>query len=181
MRVGEAGNGRRITHVECIHRPAERVLAIELFEVLGCRVVDRGGTFFTAFVEPDESNFSANVFYASEVTPEQWEFELELQRAAPDPIERFASQRRDVPQRSFHFGFRVPDEAGLDAIVKRVQQVGECAGNLGGRVAVDGVFRPGDPGAIAPNMTQVFVWTDVVACGLLALGQHFEVQWHHDA
>jgi hypothetical protein len=27
-------------------------------------------------------------------------------------------------------------------------------------------------------MIQAFVWTDVVAAGLLSLGQHIEVQWH---
>jgi hypothetical protein len=25
---------------------------------------------------------------------------------------------------------------------------------------------------------QAFVWTDVVAAGLLSMGQHVEVQWH---
>ncbi len=27
-------------------------------------------------------------------------------------------------------------------------------------------------------MVQMFIWTDIVASGLLTLGQHIEVQWH---
>jgi hypothetical protein len=27
-------------------------------------------------------------------------------------------------------------------------------------------------------MAQAFVWTDVMASGLLTIGQHIELQWH---
>ncbi len=49
---------------------------------------------------------------------------------------------------------------------------------LTGRVALSGVFHPDEPGAAAPNMIQAFVRTDVVAAGVLAFGQHVELQWH---
>jgi hypothetical protein len=39
------------------------------------------------------------------------------------------------------------------------------------------VFRPGDPGSYTDMMTQAFVRTDVIASGLLAFGQHIELQW----
>ena len=49
---------------------------------------------------------------------------------------------------------------------------------LDGRVTVSGVFFPGDPGAYTDRMAQAFVWTDVIASGLLTIGQHVELQWH---
>ena len=168
---------RSITHVETVYRPGERELAKQVFELLGFRVLDRGGTFFTAMVEPEQTNGSVNACYSSEVTAEQWALESELQRQAGDAVERFRTGRRTVPQRSFHFGFRVGEQGQQDALVERVRAAGE-AGDLAGRVGVDGVFRPGDPGALAPNMVQAFVWTDVIASGLLTLGQYVEIQWH---
>ena len=40
------------------------------------------------------------------------------------------------------------------------------------------MFLPDEPGALAPNMIQAFVRTDVVAAGMLAFGQYIELQWH---
>ena len=69
-------------------------------------------------------------------------------------------------------------EAALDELVSRVRAAGADDPDLAARVAVDGVYRPGEPGSIAQNMVQAFVWTDVLAAGLLTFGQHIEVQWH---
>jgi hypothetical protein len=85
---------------------------------------------------------------------------------------------REQPQRSTHFGFRVPTEAALDELVARVRTAATADPELAERVAVDGVYRPGEPGSIAQNMVQAFIWTDVLAAGLLTFGQHIEVQWH---
>ena len=41
-----------------------------------------------------------------------------------------------------------------------------------------GVFPHDAPDAIATNMDQAFIWTNVVASGPLRLGQVIEVQWH---
>jgi hypothetical protein len=171
---------RTLTHAEFLYGAGERELAQEVFTTLGCRVVDRGGTFFTAFIEPSESNYSSNVFYASEVTAEQQAFELALRASAGPESAAFLQTRRAIPQRAYHCGFRVPSEAALDAVAADVLAAG-ASGPLAGRIDVAGVFRPGDPGAIAPNMVQLFVWTDVLATGLLTLGQILEVQWHLDA
>ena len=174
-----AGSGRRITHVELLYRPGERALAGKVFALLGCEPVDRGGQFFTSLVDPAAPrDYVENVLYASEVRPEQWEFEQALVARLGDDRVSFIAATRRSPQHSTHFGFRVPDESSLAAIVTRVERAGHDDPELMGRVGVDGVFQPGDPGAIAPNMVQAFVWTDVVAAGLLALGQHIEVQWH---
>ncbi|GAA4996872.1 hypothetical protein GCM10023205_82670 [Yinghuangia aomiensis] len=46
--------------------------------LLGCEVVDRGGYWFTARVDPAEAGFTDNVLYTSEITEEQWAFEKAL-------------------------------------------------------------------------------------------------------
>ncbi|HEX4018425.1 MAG TPA: hypothetical protein VHX15_16935 [Frankiaceae bacterium] len=168
---------RRLTHVELLHRPGERELAQRFFDLLGCESVDRGGHWFTALVDPaGERDFSNNVCYASEVGEEQWALERAMQ--ASPAMDQYRQSLRHSPQKAAHFGLRVPTEAKLNEIVERVSAAGETDDLLAGRVAVDGVYRPQDPGAIAPNMVQAFVWTDIVAVGLLSLGQHVEIQWH---
>src|SRR5690349_14391604 len=176
--------GHRLNHVEMVYRPGERALAGRVFELLGMRVLDRGGTWMTALVDPDVADFSNNACYASEVTPEQWELEQTLAAA----IERgddgvggaargYLERLRDEPQRSFHFGIRFHSRDDFDATLERVRAA-DADPELAGRVALSGVFHPDDPGAAAPNMIQAFVRTDVVAAGVLAFGQHVELQWH---
>jgi hypothetical protein len=41
--VGEAAMSRRLNHVELVYAPGERQLAARTFELLGCRVEDKGG------------------------------------------------------------------------------------------------------------------------------------------
>jgi hypothetical protein len=166
---------RCLTHVELLHRPGERSLAAQVLTLLGCEPVDRSGHWFTSFIDPDAPrDWSSNVLYASEVGAEQWA----LEQALPAEAETYRKAMRDQPQRSAHFGFRVATEDGLMELVDRIRTAGASDPQLRGRIAIDGVYRPGEPDAIAPNMIQAFVWTDVVAAGLLMLGQHIELQWH---
>jgi hypothetical protein len=173
------GPDRRLTHVELLYRPGERALAQKLLRLLGCDPVDRGGEFFTTFVDPDGvRDYANNVLYASEVGGPQWEFEKEMAVTGGAPRANYLAALRAAPQRSTHFGFRVPTEAALNELVSRVRTAATDDPELAGRVAVDGVYRPGEPGSLAQNMVQAFIWTDVLAAGLLTLGQHIEVQWH---
>jgi hypothetical protein len=168
-------DARQLTHVELLHRPGERDLARQVLTLIGCEPVDRGGHWFTSFVDPAAPrDWATNVVYASEVGAEQWA----LEQALPTEADRYREAMRREPQKSTHFGFRVPTEAALDEVVERVRTAGRDDPALAGRVAVDGVYRPGEPGAVAETMVQAFVWTDVVAAGLLSLGQHIEIQWH---
>jgi hypothetical protein len=171
---------RQLNHVELVYRPGERHIAARVFELLGCAVADRGGTFLTAFVEPTAKDFMNNCFYASEVTPEQLELEQALDRAMRDgPLavesNRYLERLQLEPQRSFHFGVRYPELGDLEAAVERISAAG--AGELAGRISVSAIFRPGDPGSYTDTMVQAFVRTNVVAAGLLAFGQHVELQW----
>lgn len=170
---------RRLTHVELLYRPGERALAQKVLRLLGCEPVDRGGEFFTTFVDPaGVRDYANNVLYASEVRGPQWEFEkLMAGDISAEQAAYLAALRRE-PQRSTHFGFRVASETALNELVDRVRRAGADDPELVGRIAVDGVYRPGEPGSIAQNMVQAFIWTDVLAAGLLSFGQHIEVQWH---
>src|SRR4051794_4375019 len=175
--------GHRLNHVEMVYRPGERALAGRVFELLGMRVLDRGGTWMTALVDPDVADFSNNACYASEVTPEQWELEQSLASAITSDADRvgdaargYLARLRDEPQRSFHFGIRFLERDDFDAALDRVRTADDV--DLAGRVSLVRVFHPDEPDAAAPNMIQAFVHTDVVAAGLLAFGQHVELQWH---
>jgi hypothetical protein len=175
---------RRLNHVEMVYRPGERELAGRVFEVLGLRVLDRGGTWFTALVDPEVADFSNNACYASEVTPEQWALEQSLADAIADSNDEVGSTARGYlerlrtePQRSFHFGIRFHERDDFDAALERVRAVDDDP-ELKGRVSLVRVFHPDEPSAAAPNMIQAFVQTDVVAAGVLAFGQHIELQWH---
>ena len=45
---------------------------------------------------------------------------------------------------------------------------------------MSGLWEPGDEGSYATNIVQSFYHTDVVASGLVTIGQHFELQWYTD-
>lgn len=174
---------RALNHVELVHRPGERELAKRVLELIGCEPVDRGGVWFTSFIattsdgdDNQQRDWCNNTLYASEVTPEQWAFERTIAAATPERNAYLERLTRE-PQRSYHFGIRLPDEATLDATCARIAEAGAGDDELAGRIRVAGVFRPGDPDAVADSMVQAFVWTDVIASGLLTLGQHIELQW----
>ena len=175
---------RQLNHVEMVYRPGERALAARVFELLGLRVIDKGGEWLFALVDPEQADLANNACYASEVTPEQWALEQTLATVIADSDDDVGSDARAYlerlraePQRSFHFGIRFFSRDDYDAALDRVRAADDDS-ELAGRVNLSGVFHPDEPGAAAPNMIQAFVRTDVVAAGLLAFGQHVELQWH---
>jgi hypothetical protein len=179
MATATPPNERRLTHVELLYRPGERHLAARVFALLGCTPVDRGGKWFTAFIEPSGvGDYAQNVLYASQMSAAQWKLEKAFLTKVGTERESYVALMREQPQLSTHFGLRVPDEAALQEVVERVRRAALEDGELAGRIALDHIYRPDDPDAVAPGMIQAFVWTDVVAAGLLSCGQHFEVQVH---
>ncbi|MBM3658934.1 MAG: hypothetical protein FJW95_05445 [Actinobacteria bacterium] len=173
---------RALNHVELVYAPGERPLARALFEVLGFDVRDSGGPFLTGMIQTGQGDFANNALYASEVTAEQWVLEQALRAeiaggALAGPTAGYLDDLRAHPQRSCHFGIRYPTVGDHDAVIDRIVNVEDHAPDLVGRVILSGVFRPGDPGSYTDTMTQAFVRTDVIASGLLAFGQHIELQW----
>jgi hypothetical protein len=175
---------QRLNHVEMVYRPGERDLATRVFELLGMRVVDNGGEWLFALIDPSVGDASNNACYASEVTSEQWTLEQTLASAmasGDSPVgtaaRAYSDKVQTEPQHSFHFGIRYLDREGFDATLDRFRAAATDP-DLAGRAALLGIYDPSEPGAYAPGMFQAFVRTDVVAGGLLALGQLIELQWH---
>ena len=134
--------GHRLNHVEMVYRPGERALAGRVFELLGMRVLDRGGTWMTALVDPDVADFSNNACYASEVTPEQWELEQVLagtiagdDAGVGHAARAYLDRLHTDPQRSFHFGIRFHSRDDFDATLERVRATDDDP-ELAGRVAL---------------------------------------------
>jgi len=182
--IDQGETTRRLNHVEMVYRPGERGLATRVFELLGMRVVDHGGEWVFALVDPSVGDASNNACYASEVTPEQWTLEQSLSSVMADgdsevgaAARAYADKVQTEPQHSFHFGIRYLERDDFDATLDRFRAAATDP-ELAGRVSLLGVYDPSEPGAYAPGMFQAFVRTDVVAGGILALGQLIELQWH---
>ncbi len=171
---------RLLNHVEMVYRPGERQLVEKVFRVLGCKVVDSGGTYLSIQVDSDSDDAGNNVFYASEVTGEQWRFEQLLQQGLRGEGDLAAGYRgydellERTPQRATHFGIRLGSPQELDGTVERVQALNDP--ELAGRLKVSAVFRPGEYGSLTDKLVQAFIKTDVCAAGLVSLGQHIELQ-----
>ena len=165
---------RRLTHVELLHAPGERALATRVFELLDCRVSDSGGHWFTAFIDTNLRDYANNSFYASEAPAEQ----LAIEAAMGDLVEGWVEMVRAAPQKSPHFGLRVGTIEEHRAIIENIRDASTNDDDLRGRIEVLGVFPHDAPDAIATNMDQAFIWTNVFASGPLRLGQVIELQWH---
>ena len=182
--TSERETTRQLNHVELVYRPGERELARRVFELLGMRVVDNGGEWMLALIDPCVGDASNNACYASQVTPEQWTLEQSLASVMVSgdsevgtAAQAYADKVQAEPQHSFHFGIRYLEREDFDATLDRFRGSATDP-QLAGRVSLLGVYDPSEPGAYAPGMFQAFVRTDVVAGGLLALGQLVELQWH---
>jgi hypothetical protein len=176
---------QRITHSECIYAPGDGNLVKELFVALGFAVtkVDPH-PYIIAHVDPDVLDVMSNVIYASELTPMQQAFEKTLQETLAssqefrEATDNWEKDFRDDPQRSVHFGFQYESRESFEATIDRLRAVSAPGQPLEGRLQVTGVYFPGDDLSITDTMAQGFVWTDVMASGILTFGQHLELQWH---
>jgi hypothetical protein len=176
---------QRITHSECIYAPGDGDLVKALFVALGFAVKNaEGHPYIIAHVDPDVLDVMSNVIYASELTPTQRAFEKTLQETLASSkefrqaTENWEKDFRDDPQRSVHFGFQYESRESFQATVDRLREASGPGKPLEGRLLVTGVYFPGDDLSITETMAQAFVWTDVMASGILTFGQHLELQWH---
>lgn len=175
-------NIARLNHVEFVYRPAERDLVLALFDLLGFEAQDRqNGRFLLGVVDPTTFNAVDNDNYlaGSEVRPEQWAFDQALAEAlhqAPlaTAFGEYQALLGRAPQWGMHFGIHFGSRERWEASVARIREVEAHAPALAGRMRLCGVYRPGEPDAVA-SIPQAFVWTDVIASGSLALGQRLEL------
>jgi hypothetical protein len=176
---------QRITHSECIYAPGDGELVKELFVALGFAVTKvEPYPYIIAHVDPDVMDVMSNVIYASELTEMQQAFEKTLQATLAssqefrEATDNWENDFRDDPQRSVHFGFQYESRDSFQATIDRLREASGPGKPLEGRLLVTGVYFPGDDGSITDTMAQGFVWTDVMASGILTFGQHLELQWH---
>jgi hypothetical protein len=182
-------NSRLLNHGEMFYAPGERALARALFRAIGCRVLDpqeeagpadlgpAAGPYLIVFVDPESTDLIDNVMYASEVEPAQWRLEQALREQIGKDVdlrERYADYNAcfsRYPQGMTHLGVSMSEAQLADALAQI-----RSTPALAARVAVQGPFRPGEPGSVDPRVVQGFLRTDIVSTGFLLAGQQIELQ-----
>jgi hypothetical protein len=181
----EIDTGRRLNHVEYVHRPGEAAMVLALFEALGCasREIDTPPYGKYVVVDLDGSPHGVNDMFVSQAEPEQLALEEALGAALADgrsPLgaaaQGYRRLQQERPFRATHVGLRVPSVRALDAVVGRLQAL--RAGPLAGRLELGGFMSrsPEEALAMSAPLKQLWVWTDVFSTGLLTLGQQIELQ-----
>jgi hypothetical protein len=175
--------GAMLNHIEAVYRPGERQLAIDLFEALGCATADTGvmnetgSSYISVHPDPGDRNYD-NVIYLGEMAGEQLRLEDMLrQRSESDgelraSLDLFRTAAHERPFGFAHIAVRYPSFESLQLVLDRIED--RLTPELKPRVRIN-VFRPGDHDEVGPDSIQAFVYTDVVACGLLAAGQVLEL------
>lgn len=179
------GKDRRLNHVEFAHRPGEGALAVSLFEALGCSCTTVDTPPYGAYivVSLDGSPHGLNDMFASEAEPEQLALEDSLaagiaadEAGLGEAVSRYRSLQRDKAFRATHVGMRIPTVAALDNVITRLGAL--AGGKLAGRLELGFTMERSLEEARASDtpVKQIWVWTDVISTGLLAVGQQFELQ-----
>jgi hypothetical protein len=176
--------GMFLNHVELLHRPGERALAVEFFRALGCSTQDLTTGFGASrritgvFAGAGSRDALNNVLYLSEFRQPNDQLDNLLHELAKEndelksAIERHA-RLRSRPGDVTHFGLRYESLDALTATLAHLQT--DLPTALVGRVTVypASTVRLGDLGVDA---TQAFVHTDIVGTGLFPFGQLIELQ-----
>jgi len=177
--------GTLLSHVEALYRPGERDLAIDLVKALGCAVTDTGfngdgtDTFLAVHPNPEDPDSQNNVFYISEVRPEQLSLEQHLQRLSEEDrplsalLESYRAAACAKPFGIPHFALRYRDPREVQLAEARINAMRE--GPLAERLNLR-VFYPGDADAAVGKSVQGFVYQDVIVSGSFLLGQVIELQ-----
>lgn len=177
--------GKLLNHVEALYRPGEREIAVELVEALGCAVSDTGfkgdgvDTFLAVHPNPDDRNGQNNVFYMSQIRPEQLALEQRLQRMSAQDVdfasdlERYRQAARTKPFGVPHFCLRYRSRLEVEEVAKRID--GSLKQRLQDRLHFR-IFRPEDPDAAVGNLIQGFLHQDVIVSGSFLMGQLIELQ-----
>lgn len=176
--------GTLFSHVAAVYRPGERDLAVEFVEALGCVAADTGGKadsgspFISVHPNPEDRDLLNNVFYLSQMMPQQAALEqalklrLESEPRLRDALEAFGEAALASPASIPHFALNFPSMTAVEPVLDRLAN--GLRPELAERVRMR-VFRPGDPGAMGKDCTIAFVHTDIVA-GVGGFGQLIELQ-----
>jgi hypothetical protein len=190
---------KALGHLALHYRAGDGDLVVRLFRGLGLRVEDlgparNGDRFFRVVIDPaSEDGF----FFVAAAAPAQLAFEAALQGGCDAAaLKAYRRSRVTDPEAGFHIGVRYDSLEELEAAVLAVEaalrdeprlqdrlsvtrfraRAGQDA-EVDARMAASPALRPDDREAFGDRVVQVFVNTDVVAGGLLTLGQTFELDY----
>lgn len=177
--------GKLLNHIEALYRPGERELAIDLAEALGCAISDTGfkgdgaDTFLAVHPNPDDRNAQNNVFYMSQIRPEQLALEERLRDLArqdsnlADDLKSYSHAARTKPFGVPHFSLRYPSGQAVEEVASRIEK--SLKQRLADRLHFR-IFRPEDADAAVANLIQGFLYQDVIVSGSFLMGQLIELQ-----
>ncbi|HEX7856845.1 MAG TPA: hypothetical protein VF503_24465 [Sphingobium sp.] len=123
-----------LNHLETLYRLGEREVAIELAEALGCAISYAGpngdgvDTFLAARPSPDNHGNQNNVFYMSQVRPEQQALERELLRLSGEAsslaqkLESYRQAARVRPYGLPHFSLRYGSANEIEQVADRINK-----------------------------------------------------------
>jgi hypothetical protein len=185
MKVIAEYHGKLLNHVEALYRPGERKIAIELAEALGCAVTDTGfkgdgvDTFLAVHPNPDDRNPQNNVFYISQIRPQQQAVEDRLRRLIDEDgefsvlLDKYRNEARTKPFGIPHFALRYPSGQAVEEVAARIDA--SLKKKLKDRLHFR-IFRPGDSDAAGDHLIQGFLYQDVIVSGSFVMGQLIELQ-----
>jgi hypothetical protein len=183
--MGLAFNAPVLNHYETVYRPGESRLVEYFFRTLGFETQILGpekNPFIMGFKDAEAMNNLEVYIAASEALPDQWSFDQALARSLRqgelgDLFATFNGARFESPYFTTHVGMQFESLEDWESAVTHLQNIERVAAPLAGRVELCRVLRPGDSGSLSDITHQAFLWTDLVACGSLALGQLIEFQY----
>jgi hypothetical protein len=203
---GETGNRTKaLGHLALHYKAGDGDLVLRLFRSLGLRVEDlgpaRNGDRFFKVVVDSSSAEGDGFFYVATVAPYQVAFEQALNSAFSadkdaQALAAYRTARSTDPEAGFHIGVRYEGLDALEQAVLAIEAAMREEPRLAGRIGVTRlkapagknaeidarmsrapVFKADDREAFGEGGVQVFIQTDLVAGGLLALGQTFELDY----
>lgn len=150
-------SGNLFSHVAAVYRPGERDLAVEFVEALGCVAADTpakadsGSPFISVHPNPDDRDPINNVFYLSEMMPQQLALEEALKAETGgnpklrEMVEAFGRTAIASPASTPHFALNFPSMEAIEPVLDRLAN--GLRAEIADRVSMT-VLRPGEPGAM---------------------------------
>lgn len=178
-------DGKALNHLEVLYQRGERELAMDFFRLLGCTPVptpqmnETGSTYICVHPDENDQDGMNNVLYLSEIREPQLKLEQAVRAAAEKDADlaaalaRYRERARRLPYGIPHFGLRFPSFASIEPVLEALVSVSEPA--MKDRVHVT-TIRPDNEAALAQDLIQAFVYTDIVANGFFCFGQVIELQ-----
>ncbi len=197
---------RMFGHLALHYMPGDEAPARHLLQLLGCTLVDNGPDpgndgFCTVHINAADTNHADNIFFLSEVAPEQLAIEQAIAEALQldansKLLDTYRAKTTKAPESISHIGLRFADFAELESVLDAVGRAAAPGGLLAGRAelvkyaarpgldaAVDArmaaspAFAGDERPAFANHWVQCFVTTDLLGFGILALGHTFELDY----